>query len=562
MPKTIGGTISSQGVKTVADNSAFAAGGSGGASILDAKKNGGFTVTNSGWDQPDHMGTHINTGSSGRNVWHTGRPNGANLVKLADNIHMLIWRSGTSRWHHTADQGATGTDGKIKAAIITHNASGIPSFGAMQELNDFTISWNGNVKAFRVSDTRVLVVQTRLSTDNVVRLDACPYDISGDTITKMTGASVQADAMVCMAPGSQYAYSYNSNSFGAIIVNGDSAILNVIDYYRDYHSTAGSGTYTPWSSGQAKWSNAMRSIKFTPTQSLGSYFRTQPYDGSGIGVPLVDGAYTYPWGASYAYQYGRIQGFSDGAMHPDPGGTRKFYSINAHGFHSWPYSAASPPVISAPTHEQRHATSATAASGDNFYFMTLDNPASSYESVVQFVPPEHRSEYFEHFDSGTLNGHHYSGLDTHKLNKFGPCKDVNTIHTSGYGGEDYPKRRGGAEGITYVDKVGDTHRLLGWGQKSATGVNAGFTKLTCFNFTPGLTHVAIGGELIYEEADYPLDPGGDRYQDIEGIAWQKIIRPTSSSTRFTILKIVAGNGQSGYWDDGDGAWVSATFDVE
>lgn len=220
MAKLIGGTIGNTPIKNIRDGSAFSAGGAGGGLTPKTLTVNTTATTISGWDKPW-------TGAFTRP--YSG---GVKCEKLDDDVHIFVWRSIT--------------DNKVKAAIITHDANGDPTFGSQTSLTAFTDSTKGPVWVRKVSSTRVLIMSgVEISTYLTYQIQV--YDISGTTITAAAGLSLQSITM-------QVA-NYNSSVSNAslTVIDANRALLGTTDYYRTNDS-------------RFYWYG----IRFTATQNVGS----------------------------------------------------------------------------------------------------------------------------------------------------------------------------------------------------------------------------------------------------------------------------------------------------
>ena len=130
---------------------------------------------------------------------------------IADDVWAFVWRSIT--------------DNKVKAAIITFDSSGNPTFGAEQDLTAFTTATKGPVWVKRVSATRMLIMSAAMP-GSYLTYEWLAYDISGTTITAAAGLSVQSQAMQSVT------YDSSAGIADIVVIDENRAVLMTSDYYR------------------------------------------------------------------------------------------------------------------------------------------------------------------------------------------------------------------------------------------------------------------------------------------------------------------------------------------
>ena len=520
--RLIGGNISDAPVKAIGDGSAFAVGGGGGsatpllASFANPEGTTPWRKCPSGWHEPDPRGAHQTTGNT---TYHAYMGIGVEIEKLADDIHIIVWRSGRSATGGVYTDLATGTDGEVKAAIITFDSSGDPTFGAMQELTDFTTRPSGNVHVRRVSSTRCLIVSNADVAGNQY-VEIGTYDVSGDTISLMSGCSIQA---IGPASTSDTLYNYDSAYFGIHVLDSTRALVYISDYYFGGAGTNGGLIY---------------GIKFTPTQAIGARYT--------VGVPsgTADNGYTLNVGMFRAFKQ----------FLPDPDGNDKVWFQDSAAWWSISYSSASTPAVPACTLE---VSNGYLRVGGNYHGGDTGTYTPGYLVDRVYVPEADRGEYGEQFHIGgypNASGY-YAGKETNDGATIGPIRS--TFNLLQYNAtHNYAIMQAQSATLVWLDKVGTTNRLISAGTVNESGTPIFAT----FNYDHTNQILTMGPQLkTVDTTDWPLDDAGTGRWSHTYSGLIRAIKPNDSSKRITYVATAA-DGAGSDWNGGEGGWTYATVD--
>ena len=346
--------------------------GAGGASLitLDAFS---AAATATGWDSL----TPVITYGSG------GRYGNVSKCHLKDDEEVFCWRSSS--------------DSKLKAASVTFDSNGDPTYGAEQDLTDFTTAAGSPIWVERVSNSSVLIAQA-VNTDPQT-FELAEYDISSGTFTIADGVQT-----ITMSAGT---YPYNHEGFGLHVISADEAIATVNDYYLD--TTGATRAY---------------SIKFTATQSIRA-----AVDLTGS-MANSDQSNTM-WGdPTHSYQ-------------------TTMFSLNGNGIDELALDGSTPPIISYDTDHGASAGVPYAASGTSQ--MGGKTPLCQPDA-----PAEDGEAFFLTLNAGIF---HWSGPTDNDHTIYGHAPGIAElaadwpVHKAD-GAVNLDAR------LTYIDKVADTHRFI------------------------------------------------------------------------------------------------------
>ena len=198
--RLIGGNISDTPVKEIADGSAFNVGGAAGAPALITLDSFSAAATATGWDS-------LEPNTSGESWGGTGYGT-VKQQHMKDDQDVYVWRSSV--------------DNKVKAAVVDYHATtGVATYGAENDLSDFTTSAHGPVWIDRISATSAMIMSC-VNTDPQ-KFEWRQYDISSGSLA---GAAAKQTWTLTATT-----YPYNHHAAGIHVVNADNCIVKANDYY-------------------------------------------------------------------------------------------------------------------------------------------------------------------------------------------------------------------------------------------------------------------------------------------------------------------------------------------